>query len=34
MSEEIIGQLRNAIVELDSDKAINAAKKSIEDFLR
>jgi 5-methyltetrahydrofolate--homocysteine methyltransferase len=33
MSEEIIGQLRNAIVELDSDKAINAAKKSIEESL-
>lgn len=33
MSEEIIGQLRNAIVELDSGKAINAAKKSIEESL-
>jgi len=33
MSEEIIGQLRDAIVELDADKATNAAKKGIEDGL-
>lgn len=33
MSEEIIGQLRDAIVELDAEKSVNAAKKSIEDGL-
>ena len=33
MSEEIIGQLRDAIAELDADKATNAAKKGIKEGL-